>query len=48
MTIKKSGKGYKVFAESTGKPLSKKPMSLANAKKQLAAVEISKAKRKGK
>lgn len=34
--------GYKVIAKSTGKPLSKKPLSKARAGAQLRAVEASK------
>lgn len=40
--IRKRGSGYVVIAKSTGKPLSKEPMSRAKAQKQLAAVEMHK------
>lgn len=46
--IRKVPGGFKVVAKGSGKPLSKKPLTEAGAKAQLAAVEISKAKRKGK
>ncbi len=45
--IKRTKGGYKAVSE-TGKAFSKKPKTLAAAKKQLQAIEISKAKRKGK
>ncbi len=41
--IRRSGKGFKVFAKGTGKPLSKRPMTKAKALRQLRAVEYSKA-----
>lgn len=40
--IQKSGSGYKVIAKSTGKPLSKKPLSKQRALSQLRAVEANK------
>jgi len=36
--ISKSGSGYKVRNKETGKTYSKKPMSKAKAKKQMAAM----------
>jgi hypothetical protein len=47
MAIKKTKRGY-YATSSTGRKLSKKPKSKKAAMKQLAAVEISKAARKGK
>ena len=40
--VKKAGavKGYRVIAKSTGKPLSKKPLSHVKAVAQLRAVEF--------
>lgn len=40
--IRKRGKGTVVIAKSTGKALSKKPMSRKNALAQLRAVEFHK------
>jgi len=40
--IRKSGKGYKVIARSTGKPLSRKPLPKARAQAQLRAIEFRK------
>jgi len=45
--IKKVKGGYKATS-STGRPLSEKPKSKAGAQKQLTAVHISQARRKGK
>lgn len=49
MTIVKSGKGYQVKSEKTGKPLSKPGMSKKAAEKRLRQVEYFKHHpRKGK
>jgi len=41
--LRKSGKrGFKIVAKSTGKPLSKKPLTRARAIAQLRAVEYHK------
>lgn len=45
MAIKKTKKGYYATTKS-GRRLSKRPKTKRAARKQLAAVEISKAKRK--
>ena len=47
MTIKKTGKGYKVVSEKTGRNLGTAP-TLAAAKKRLAQVEYFKHKGKNK
>lgn len=39
MTIKKTGKGYEVVSEKSGKPLSKKTLSKKGAEKRLKQVE---------
>lgn len=42
--IRRKGKGFRVIAKSTGKPLSKKPLSAAKAHAQLTAVLFSQGK----
>ena len=44
-SLERVGRGYKVFSQS-GTPLSKKPLSLLRAKKQLTAVNIAYATKK--
>lgn len=44
--IKKTGKGYEVVSEKTGKPLSKKTLTKPEAAKRLAQVEYFKHKKK--
>lgn len=46
MTIVKTGKGYQVKSEKTGKPLSKPGLSKEAAKKRLQQVEYFKHKKK--
>jgi hypothetical protein len=45
-SLERVGKGYKVFSQS-GTPLSKKPLPLSRAKRQLTAVNIAYAEKKG-
>ena len=45
--LKKVKGGWKA-ASSSGRPLSKKPKSKAGAQKQLTAVHLAQARRKGK
>ncbi len=40
--LRKSKRGFRVIARSTGKPLSKKPLGKARALAQLRAVEFRK------
>jgi hypothetical protein len=45
--IEKAGKGYYVVTTSTGRKHSQKPLTLAKAKAQLAALIINADKNKG-
>lgn len=45
-SLERVGRGWKVFSQSR-QPLSKKPLGLAQAKKQLTAVNIAYAEKKG-
>ena len=46
MTIKKTGSGYEVVSEKTGKALSKKTLSKKQAKKRLQQIEYFKHQKK--